>query len=175
MDRKYLDGLGLDKEIVEKIMAEHGKSMTAEKSKTEAAKQQLADVQKQLKAFDGVDVEKLRGEVEKMTKDIADKDAEFQKKLADIEFSRVLETAVAAARPRNAKAVMALLDTDKLRESKNQQADIAAAVEAVKKENDYLFEGTARITGPTPGPKDPDKGSTAEANAALRSITGKGD
>ena len=177
MKTEFLKGLGLDQIVIDQIMAENGKDVNAEKAKAEAAQSQLSEVQEKLKAFEGVDVSDLKTKVAQLTADLTTKDTEYQRKLAEIEFSRTLETAVAGMKPRNAKAVMALLDTATLQNSKNQQADIAAALEAVKKDNDYLFESASRLTGPTPGPQNPppEKGSTAEANAALRSLFGKGE
>ena len=177
MKTDFLKGLGLDQSIIDQIMAENGKDINAEKAKVETYKGQLDDVQVKLKAFDGVDVNDLKGQIEKLKSDLTTKDSDYQQKLADIEFSRVLESAVSSAKPRNVKAVMALLDTDTLKASKNQQADIAAALETVRKDNDYLFEPVARFSGPTPGPQNPppEKGSTAAANEALRNLFGKGE
>ena len=140
MKTEFLKGLGLDQIVIDQIMAENGKDVNAEKAKAEAAQSQLSEVQEKLKAFEGVDVSDLKTKVAQLTADLTTKDTEYQRKLAEIEFSRTLETAVAGMKPRNAKAVMALLDTATLQNSKNQQADIAAALEAVKKDNDYLFE-----------------------------------
>ena len=55
-------------------------------------------------------------------------------------FDGRIRDAIAAAKGRNAKAISALLDVEALRASKNQEADIKAALEAVKKDNGYLFE-----------------------------------
>ena len=41
---------------------------------------------------------------------------------------------------RNDKAVIALLEVANLKKSKNRQADIITALEAVKKDNGFLFE-----------------------------------
>lgn len=177
MKREFLKELGIAEDIIGKIMDENGKDINAEKAKVDAYKSQVDDVQAKLKAFDGVDVAQLQGKVAELTSSLAVKDTEYQQKLADIEFSRTLESVVAGAKPRNVKAVMALLDTDALKASKNQQADIKNALEAVKKENDFLFDPVPRITGPTPGAgtPPPDTKSTAAANDALRSLFGKGE
>lgn len=177
MKTEFLKGLGLDQSVIDQIMAENGKDVNAEKAKAEAAQSQLSGVQEKLKAFDGVDVGDLRGKVAQLTADLTTKDTEYQRKLAEIEFSRTLETAIASAKPRDARDIMGHLNIDALKESKNQQSDIAAALESLKKEKDYLFESASRFTGSTPGPQNPppEKGSTAEANAALRSLFGKGE
>jgi len=44
MDRTFLEGLSLEKEVVEKIIAEHGKAVQAEQSKPEAERAKARDV-----------------------------------------------------------------------------------------------------------------------------------
>ena len=51
------------------------------------------------------------------------------------------------AKARDAKSVMAHLDVDALKASKNMDADIASSLEVLKKEKDYLFEGATPTTG----------------------------
>ena len=53
------------------------------------------------------------------------------------------------SKAKNAKAVRALLDIEAIKASKNQAADIAAALEKVKEENDYLFTSDEPIDNPT--------------------------
>lgn len=60
----------------------------------------------------------------------------------------MLDGAITNAKGKNAKAVKALLDVDTLKASKNQAADIKAALEAVQKESGYLFDAA----GQTPPP-----------------------
>lgn len=143
MQRKFLEDLGLEKEIVDKIMAENGSDIEKTKSKLETErdgyKEQLETAQNALKEFDGVDVNEMKEKISQLTADMAAKDAEHQARIADMEFNSALDTALTASKARNAKAVKALLDLDKLKTSKNQTEDIKTALEAVKAENDYLF------------------------------------
>ena len=72
-----------------------------------------------------------------------------------MQFGSALEAAITAAGGRNAKAVKALLDVETLKASKDQTADIKAAIEACQKDNGYLFGATEPINnpvGPTQGP-----------------------
>lgn len=146
MERKFLDDLGLDKEVIDKIMAQHGKDIEAHKSAAENAakdrdayKGQLEDVSKKLKAFDGVDVEALRGEVDTLKQDMAAKEANYKSQLADRDFQALLTAGITAARGKNPKAIAALLDIDTLKASKNQKEDMAAAIKALAKSDAYLF------------------------------------
>lgn len=59
MKREFLENLGLDKETVDKIMAENGADIEREKAKATQAKADLADAQKQLADRDK-DLEQLK-------------------------------------------------------------------------------------------------------------------
>lgn len=133
----------LPKEIIDAILAENGRDIENAKkpfSDYEAIKDQLKAAKDGLKAFEGVDVSKLQGEISTLQGQLADKDKEWKGKLDGMAFDGRIKDAIAAAKGRNAKAISALLDVDALRASKNQEADIKAALEAVKKDNGYLFE-----------------------------------
>ena len=75
-----------------------------------------------------------------MTADLAAKDSQYAEKIADMEFSTLLDGKISAAKAKNVKAVKALLDVDALKQSKNRDADIQSALESVKADNGYLFE-----------------------------------
>ena len=143
MQRKFLEDLGLEKEIVDKIMSENGSDIEKTKARLEAErdnyKEQLETAQTTLKEFDGINVEEMKSKIAQLTEDIATKEAEHQAKIADMEFNSVLDSAISSSGARNAKALKALLDLDTLKASKNQTEDIKTAIEAVKAENDYLF------------------------------------
>lgn len=133
----------LPKEVIDAILAENGRDVeTAKKpfADYESIKEQLSAAKEGLKAFDGVDVKDLQDQVKKLTKDLSDKEAEHQAKLADLAFDGVLKDAITAARGRSGKAIRALLDVDALKASKDQSADIKAALEGLKKDSGYLFE-----------------------------------
>lgn len=133
----------LPKEVVDAILAENGRDVEAAKkpyADYESIKEQLATAREGLKAFEGVDVKDLQGQVAKLTRDLEDKEKEHQAKLSEMEFDGALKDAITAARGRSVKAVRAMLDVDTLRASKNQAADIKAALEGLKKDSGYLFE-----------------------------------
>ena len=102
-------------------------------------KSQLETAQAALQKFDGIDVDNLKGEIQKLTDDLQKKENEYQTKLADMEFNNFLDNAITASGARNLKAVRALLDVDTLKGSKNRDVDIKNAIAAVKSENDYMF------------------------------------
>lgn len=133
----------LPKEVVEAILAENQRDVEAAKklfADYDSIKEQLTAAKDGLKAFDGVDVNDLKGQVAKLTKALTDKEAEHQAKLQELEFDGALKDAITAARGRNVKAIRAMLDVDSLRASKNRETDIKTALETLKKDSGYLFE-----------------------------------
>ena len=139
-------------------------------------KSQLDTVQAKLKNFDAVDAAELQKKVKTLTGELETARASHAKELENIRFQSALEDKVRSYNPRNSKLVMALLDVEKLRESKNQDADITAALEAVKKENDYLFpqdKSTRRVVTGTDTTQTDAADRKAQANEAFRALLGK--
>lgn len=119
--------------------ADIGNAKKALETERDSLKEQLKTAQDSLKGFEGVDVKDLQAKVTALTADLAAKQKEHEAKIADMEFSSALDAAISGSKAKNAKAVRALLDVDTLKASKNQQADIAAAIKKCQEENDYLF------------------------------------
>lgn len=129
----------LPKEVIDAILAENGRDIEALKTERDNLKTQLQTAKDGLKAFEGVDVKDLQSQITKLQQDLADKDTAHQAELANMAFDRKIEDAITAAKGKNAKAIKALLDVDTLKASKNQDADLKAAMEALQKDSGYLF------------------------------------
>lgn len=175
MQRSFLEGLNLEKETIDKIMDENGKDIQREKEKTAALQTQLSEAQNTLKSFEGVDVAELQGKIATLTADLSKKDSEYKQQIADRDFNDKLAEAAKKARARDLKAVKPFLDLEALKASKNQDADIAAAFEAAKKDNSYLFDGEKppKMVSFTSGANEQAQSDNAKANNALRSLYGK--
>lgn len=169
MKREFLQNLKvgeetLPKEVIDAIMAENGRDITAAK---EAAVKPYADYDAIKEERDNLKTQQNDGMVDgknaQQWKDAHDQAvAGHQKELAGVKFQSLLDNSIAAAKGRNAKAITAMLDVDTLRESEDQQTAINTALEELKKESGYLFEeeGTpppyARGTGThNPSPAAP--------------------
>ena len=84
MKREFLENFKvgdqpLTKEIIDKIMEENGRDIEAAKkpfADYEHIKEQLKTAQDGLKAFDGVDVAELQGEIATLKGKLTDKDKE---------------------------------------------------------------------------------------------------
>ncbi len=172
MQRKFLKDMGLTDEQIEQIMKENGNDITREQGVANTYKKQLEEVQDKLKDFDGVDVKDLKGQINTLTNDLTNTKATYENQISDMQFTAALEGKVSALKPRNTKAVMALLDVENLKKSKNQDTDITAALEALKKDNGYLFEESKSnprvVTGTQTTTDNTDK--KAAANEAFRSL-----
>ncbi len=176
MKTEDLQAKGLTQEQIDYVMAEYGKELNGIKQDRDNYKTQLAAAQTTLKSFEGVNVQELQGKITQLTADLANKETEYQKQIADRDFNDLLKATAEGYKPRNLKAVMPFLDVEKLKGSKNQEADIKAALDAVKKDNAYLFQDVSipRVVSSTPGPGGAATEDTkARANAALRNILGR--
>lgn len=145
----------LTDEIIEAIMAENGRDVQAEQAKYadyDSIKEQLQTAKDGLKAFEGVDVAQLQSQIAALNTQLSDKDKEWQGRLDAMEFDGKIKDAITAAKGKSAKAISALLDMDTLRASKNQDADIKTALEALKKDSGYLFEDEQIPPYYAPGP-----------------------
>lgn len=154
MKREFLQNLKvgdqpLTKEIIDAIMEEYGKGINAEKEKYsdyETIKENLKTAQEALEKAkeNGATIEEAKRAAEEWENKYKKAVEEHKAEKEEREFKAAVETALGKARGKNSKAIMALMDLDALRGSKNREPDIAAAVEALKKENGYLFddEGT---------------------------------
>lgn len=106
-----------------------------------------------------------------------DKAETAQKELEARQFDFALERALAAAKPRNAKAVLPFLNRDKLTLADGEIIGLDKQLEALKKDADtaFLFEAeptrSMSMTHQYGGEGAPDKKDMA--NAALRSVFGK--
>lgn len=96
MKREFLENLGLETEIVEKIMAENGADIEREKSRTTQAKADLADVQEKLterekdletlRASSG-DADAIRKQLEELQTRYTAETDDYKKQLADRDYS----------------------------------------------------------------------------------------
>lgn len=176
MKTEDLQAKGLTQEQIDYVMAEYGKELNAVKQDRDNYKTQLAAAQSALKSFEGVNVQELQDKITQLTADLANKETEYQKQIADRDFNDLLKATAEGYKPRDLKAVMPFLDIEKLKGSKNQEADIKSALEAVKKDNAYLFQDTniPRVVSTTPGTGGTEQNDTkARANEALRGILGR--
>ena len=91
---------------------------------------------------------------------------QHQAEIGRLRLETAVETAVCKAGGRNLKAISALLDLDAIAAGSDTAAALDAALQALKKENGYLFEN------PTPPPYARFTGSVQPAEQAPTTLAG---
>ena len=86
-------------------------------------------------------------------------------------LSDTLKEAIKSFGGRNEKSVMALLDVDALKASKDQSTDIKKALEAVKESDAYLFGADEPFLNPV-GPTGGNGGTGGDTMASIRAAMG---
>lgn len=161
MKREDLEKLGLNKEQIDVIMAENGKDVEAQKAKTTTAEAELAGLKTQLgeanKQIEGFKTLPKVEDVQKAADDWKTKAEQAQRDAAAqvgaLKFEHALESALVGAKAKNARAVKALLNTEQLKfnEADGSIVGLKEQLEAIQKDNGYLFEDVEG-EGETPPP-----------------------
>ncbi|MGI5891988.1 MAG: phage scaffolding protein [Bacillota bacterium] len=147
MKRDFLKGLELSDEVIEKIMAEHGRDLEKHKAASEKQKAHLEDLQAslaeanaRLEGFAGLDIEGLQQEAQKWQSKAQELEEQGRAELKAVRFDFALEAALMGAKARNIKAVRALLDTKNMHLKDGKLLGLEEQLQAVQAENPYLFE-----------------------------------
>lgn len=111
----------------------------------------LATAKDALKEFEGIDPKDLQQKLDEANRKMQEMEDNHRKEAEERDFNSALESAITEAKGKNAKAIMALLDLDNLRASKNRDKDIKTALDAMRTESGYLFDdngGAPHFTDP---------------------------
>ena len=189
MKREDLEALGLTKEQIDKVLDVHHAELDPVQKELETTKEDLKtvketvdtqkttikDLKKDLEDFKDADVSGMKQKITDLETAIQNKETEYTQQIADRDFNDLVKESITAVKGKNAKAIMALLDVDTLKASKNQKEDIAAALKALTEAEDskMLFGepepnpvGTGNLIGQVQKPT-----SNVE-DAALRAVMG---
>ena len=136
--------------------------------------EQLEEAKEALGKFDGVDPEALKNDIAALNQKLADKDTEYQQKIADRDFQDNVKGMIAKHKGKNEKAIMALLDMETLKASKNQNEDLDKAFKALTEaEDSKMLFGEAEIKGKgNPIGSFRNGGGTDAPTEQMRSIMG---
>ncbi|EAD4272534.1 scaffolding protein [Listeria monocytogenes] len=157
MQREYLKGLGLEDEVINKVMAENGKDITA-------AKQQLSEVEAErdglksqltqrdkdiddLKKDSGTS-EELKKQIEDLQQKNTDLESNYQSEIAETKKNSAIELALASAKAKNPKAVRALLDNNKLELTDEGLKGLDEQLGALQESDAYLFAQESENVAP---------------------------
>ena len=152
MKREDLKALELSDDQIEKIMVLNGKAIEANKTaaanataELETTKAQLTEANKQIEDFKSMDVDSIKKAADDWRAKYEQAEQDYKGKLATMQFESELDTALAGAKVKNAKAVKALLSSDDLRDANGKfiPERLTSQIEKIKTEADYLFESDA--------------------------------
>lgn len=131
-----------DKAVAEnyKTSAEHEKKVNRLTEDLAAEKKRADEAVETLKGFEGKDFDAITRDRDEWKKKHDEAVADHKRQQEDREFASALENAISEAKGKNAKAIMALLDTEKLRGSRNMEKDIKSALDDLRTESGYLFD-----------------------------------
>ena len=166
--------LGLSDELAEKAASASAEELKSyvprgdfdtKVRELETANTSVSDLGERLKAFDGVDVKKLKD-------DVAAWEKKYNADMAAVKKDAAVDIAILKAGGRNAKAIKALLDMDKIN-LKDDGSIEGLDMEGLKKSDGYLFniestgiEGTGKPKEGEPQGGDTLKGFISAARAA---------
>ena len=180
MKRKFLEDLGLEKEVIDKILDEAGNDLEKQKSDYETLKKERDTFESQIKERDKQleDLKKNSKSVEDLNKTIeelqeANKQAKknYESELKTLKVNNAVDMALTNAKAKNKVAVKALLkDLDKAEiledgTIKGLSDQIKTLTEA--EDSKFLFETetTPTFTGATPAPSS-DKAITGQVDTS---------
>lgn len=132
---------GLSKEQIDSVMNLHTKDAEQYKRDLEGKGIEIDNKDKKIKelsdtvkGFEGVDVAKLQ-------QDVKDWEKKYSEDIAAEKKNTAIKLAITQAKPKNEKALMALLDTEivKLNDD-GSVTGLKEQLENIKKDNDFLFE-----------------------------------
>ena len=187
MNTEFLKNLGIvDQSVIDAIFAENGKDINKVKGNTEQLTAQVAELQNQLNERDSQlkELKKSAKDNEELTVKITELETanqnavtEYQNKIAAITKAHAIESGVRDAKAKNVKAVMALLDMDKITFTDNKLAGLNEQLESLRNGEDtnFLFNaetkplpaGTSMTTPPVSNGGNPPTAKTlGEAIAA---------
>lgn len=146
MNKKTLMELGLTEEQADAVM----KGLDGEyvpkarfneiNEAKQGLEQQIAERDKQLDELKKVDAEGLQQKIEELQAANKEAVAAHQAELAGLRLDGAIELALTQARAKNSKAVAALLDREKIKIDGERVSGLDEQLQALKKDNDYLFE-----------------------------------
>lgn len=155
MKREFLTSLGLSDEAVDKIMAEHGKSVTSLKSKqTELEeqistyKQHVSDRDKQLETLkkSASDSEKLQAQISKLQEENKKSQEAYDEKVRLMEIDNLKNLALTNAGAKNLTAVSALLNLTDAKVEGGKIIGLDDQIAKLKESDSYLFNGELKPT-----------------------------
>lgn len=150
MKRKELEELGLEKEVIDKIMNLNGVDVEQAKKASETLQEELSTVKTQLTDANATiekfgDYEQTKARAEEYKTKFEQSQTEFNSKLDEIGLKTLISEIATKHKVKNVKAITPFLDMETIKASKNRNEDLEKAFETIKTENGYLFDSDEPI------------------------------
>lgn len=151
MKREDLEKLGLNAEQINQVMVLHGKDI--EKAKADLAaltterdglKKQLEEASAVIENFKQLDIDAIKAAADEWKAKAEKAEADRVAEVSRLKFEHALDMALTGAKAKNAKAVKALLEMDKLKfnEADGSIIGLDEQLKKVREDADYLFESS---------------------------------
>lgn len=143
MKRKFLEDLGLEAEVIQKIMDENGKDVTSLKAKVDNLTEQIAvkettitEKNNKIAELEKVDVEAIKKQAKEEGLAEGSKEVEVFKK------QNALDKALSKYKAKDTSILSKMLDMDKVKYDDNFEIveGLEEQVNTLKESHDYLFE-----------------------------------
>lgn len=143
MERKFLEGLGLEKDAIDKILDENssdiGKakgSLETKVKELEAANSTIRELRETVKKFDGKDPDKLSA-------DLAELQKRYDADIAKTKLDAAIDMALVSAKVKNPKLARAGLDLTRVKLDGDQLAGLDDQLKKLRETDGYIFEDAA--------------------------------
>ena len=179
MKRDYLESLGLEKEIIDSIMAEHGKTVQAVKTSLDETEAIVEDLKGQLSQRDedlkelkdkSASVEELQAKITDYEAKYLEQQEEHETTVSKIRKQSEIKLGVTQAGARNLKAVMALLDDDSIELAEDGIKGLSEQLDSLKESDPYLFEPAKEPSGQAVNPANPTRTDKSGTNAFKKAV-----
>ena len=149
MKRKFLEDLGLEADVVEKIMAEAGKDTTALKAKVDDLTEQInvkdttiSEKNKKIAEFEKVDIDAIKKEQFELGKAEGSKEIEEFKKQNAINkaYEQEFEVDGKKYKVKDKKGLQGYLDNEKIKYENDKVTGLVEQFAEIVKTSPYLFE-----------------------------------
>ena len=122
-----------------KTAAEHDKKVEKMQKDIDSAIERANTAEETLKGFEGKDFEAITKERDSWQKKYEDRIREDQEAKEKAELDEAISNAIKTAKGKNAKAILANLDMEAIKASKNRDKDIADALKALSESEETAF------------------------------------
>lgn len=149
MERKALEEMGLEKDQINTIMSDYGKSVNGYKEQVatltaerDSFKNQVDESNKQLDDLKGKikDNDEAQKQIADLQQQLKDSEKNAQAELLSVKKNNAINNALRDAHVRDNKAIMPFLNTDDIKYSDDGLSGLKGQIEELQKSKSFLFE-----------------------------------